>query len=154
MGNIVFINFNSDHKDQLNTWQQKEQEKGFSGLDDFVVPKGSLLGDFLTYIVENVDDIMVHIAVDANKIVGFICTTCPTSEHFHIEIMGVNPDLRGKGYAKRLLEEFKKQATYKFGLQRLTLNVKENNESGKRAFAKIGKLAQDQPETNYIAFEL
>ncbi len=155
MEDIIFTPFQPEYKQELNTWQEKENNAGTNGLNDFVVAETTLLGDYIAFIDRSITDITARLAFDQDDLVGFICYSNPSENHTYIEIMGVNPDCRGQGYASRMLTCFKEnvQANSKEP-QKITLSTKENNHAGIKAFSKIGKISEVQDKENYVNFEL
>lgn len=151
---LTFTNFDNSFVPELNTWQQKENSLGYDGLNEFVVSKGSGLGDYLQFVSEEMPDVPCLLAFDQKDLVGFVSYSTPEPTHTHIEIMGVNPDFRGQGMSSRLLLDFKQLMQEQTGMQTLTLDVNKKNTSGKKAFAKIGTLAPEQKKDNYITYNL
>ena len=151
---ITFTNFDSQYVGELNTWQQKENSLGYDGLNEFVVSKGSGLGDYLQFITDEMPDVPCLLAFDQKDLVGFVSYSTPTPQHTHIEIMGINPDLRGQGMSSRLLLDFKSMMLEQTGMKELTLDVNKKNSSGRKAFAKIGTLATEQKKEDYITYNL
>lgn len=152
---IVFSAFQEKFQTELNTWQAKEQANGSNGLNQFVVLDSMLLGDYLAFIDQEMDDIDAFLAFDAHQLIGFLCCSYPEPNHAHVEIMGVNPDCRGKGYGTRILDQFKIQLqTTAQKEQRLTLAVKKTNTAGLSSFTKIAKVAPEQNKDNYLNLEL
>ena len=127
---------------------------GSNGLNQFVVTEGTMLGDYLEFVNSEMPDITTRLALDKDNLVGFLCYSAPQEDHFHIEVMGVNPDCRGKGYASKMLETFKKEKTKEFPNSNLTLSVNKANLAGIASFSKVAKLAKEQDKENYINFEL
>lgn len=154
MEDITFTGFQPDYKPELNTWQTKENMTGSNGLNQFVVAEGTPLGDYLEFVDSEMPDITTRLAFDQDNLVGFLCYSTPEENHSHIEIMGVNPDCRGKGYATRMLDSFKKELTEISQTTNLTLSVNKANLAGIASFSKIAKVAQKQDKENYIHFEL
>ena len=155
MEDITFTGFQPDYKPELNTWQTKENLTGSNGLNQFVVSEGSLLGDYLEFVDSEMEDITTHLAFDKDNLIGFLCHSTPEENHTHIEIMGINPDYRGKGYAPRMLDSFKQlmQSTAQ-DPQSVTLSVNKANIVGITSFSKVAKVAEKQDKENYINFEL
>ena len=69
--------------------------------------KEGLLGDFLQFAIEKLDDAQVYIAEKEGEIIGFLCTTLPNPKHLYIEYIGVNPELQGKGIASKIISAFR-----------------------------------------------
>lgn len=154
MSNIIFETYDKKYNKELNTWQSKENQAGYDGLNEFVVARGTLLGDYLTFTCEQLDDIKVKLAFKDNALVGFVAYSRQSQEHIHIEIMGINPECRGQGLSAEMLQEFKKQIFKNPNIKQLTLAVKNSNKSGIRAFSKVGTLSSEQKNNGYISFDL
>ncbi len=153
MGNIVFKKYQNDFNKELNSWQLKEIDAGENGLEQFVVMKGSLLGDYLEFINSELDGIKVYLAMDNKNLIGFLCYSKPKTNHIHIEILGINPDYRGQGYARKMLISFKNLVS-KHNETKLTLSVNKNNMAGIASFSKVATLCEEQKNTDYIDFIL
>lgn len=151
---ITFAQYNNSYNAELNTWQAKENAQGRNGLDEFVVSKGTLLGDYLEFITDEMKDIACDVALLDGDLAGFVCYTSPAEGHVHIEIMGVNPDMRGKGLAKSMLKSFKEEMSICAGIDKVTLEANKNNEAAINSFSKIATKSESQPKENYISFEL
>ena len=155
MEEITFTDYQPEFKAELNTWQSKENIAGSNGLDQFVVSEGTLLGDYLEFVDSEIDDISARLAFDKEELVGFLCYSTPEQNHAHVEIMGVNPDCRGKGYATKILSGFKKELeSNSQGPQSLTLSVNKANLVGITSFSKVAKVSENQNKENYINFEM
>ena len=150
---ILFVLFDESYTAELNTWQAIENSQGRDGLSEFVVSRGTLLGDYISYIDEQLDAITCNIAIQDNQVVGFICHSKPELNHAHVEIMGVNPNYRGQGIARNMLREFKTIMTEQ-GNDKVTLEVKKENTSGISSFSKVGTPSTKQSKDSYIGFEL
>lgn len=155
MEEITFGAFEPEYKPELNTWQTKENMAGSDGLNQFVVSEGTLLGDYLEFVNNEMQDISTRLAFNENNLIGFLCFSTPSQDHTHIEIMGVNPDYRGKGYSTKILSEFKKELeTTSQDPHSLTLSVNKKNLVGINSFSKIAHTSDKQDKENYINFEL
>ena len=64
MEKFLLTEFNSAYKEELNKWQDKEKANGLNGLSKFVVLKGFLLGDYLEFINEEMEDMSCRLAFD------------------------------------------------------------------------------------------
>ena len=151
---ITFTKYNNSYNEELNTWQAKENAQGRNGLDEFVVSKGTLLGDYLEFLDSEMDDVACDIALLDGNLAGFVCYTSPADGHVHIEIMGINPDIRGKGVARSMLTAFKTEMQEAAGIEKVTLEANKNNESALNSFSKIATKSDYQPKENYVSFEL
>ena len=151
---MEIVKYQEMYNDELNTWQEKENQRGENGLDKFVVPQGVLLGDYLKYVQEEMQEISLVVATHEKRVVGFLGYSMPEYDHVHVEIMGVNPDCRGKGLAQGLLTIFKDAVIEKMNIDKVTLAVKRENLSGIRAFSKIATRAEKLDTEYYLGFEL
>ena len=151
MKNLIFIDFEPDFCQILNSWHKTEQKGGHDGFGEFIVPSGVLLGDYISFIKQNIDELNCKIVLDGKNIVGFICYIKNENSLF-VECMGVSPDFRGQGYSGKILTLLKTEASA-LGIARVTLNVHKNNSSGIRSFSKVGKRTESSSE-NYIDFEI
>ena len=151
---LSFSKFNKGQKCEYNTWQEKEQAQGLNGLNKFVVLQDSLLGDYLEFVDQEIDDTTIESIYIGDNLVGFIGYSMQNDKHLHVEILGINPEFRGKGIASKLLKAFKEKMQNEKSIERFTLSVKKDNESGIASFSKVGKEAKNQDKENYINFEL
>ena len=151
---ITFTQYNNSYNADLNTWGEKEKAQGRNGLDEFVISKGTPLGDYLEFVDGEMSDVACDIALLDGKLAGFICYTSPEDGHVHIEIMGVNPDVRGKGVARSMLTAFKTEMQTVAGIEKITLEANKNNVSALNSFSKIATKSDSQPKENYVSFEL
>ena len=151
---LQFRSYNSAQTKEFNYWHTKEREEGFYGLDRYVVLQDCLLGDYLEFVDGQIDDIFVESVYLKEKLVGFIGYSMQNDSHLHVEILGVNPDFRGKGIAGEMLKAFKAKMQQSQNIDRFTLSVKKDNESGIASFAKVGTRIKKDKEESYIDFEL
>lgn len=133
---IVLHNYNPSFVAELNTWQDIERARGENGLTRFVGDSTVPLGDYLKYVKEELG-IETVVAIDDGNIVGFVSYEIKKDNSAYIEIMGTNPNFRKQGYARKMIEQLKESLSVKYGITKLTLKVKENNENGIKAFSKI-----------------
>ena len=140
---LSFSQFDKRQKTEYNTWQAKEQEQGLNGLDKFVVLQDSLLGDYLEFVDQEIDDTTIESIYVGDELVGFIGYSMQSDKHVYVEILGVNPEFRGKGISKKILQIFKKRMQSEQNIERFTLSVKKDNESGIKSFSKVGNVAVD-----------
>ncbi|MBQ8792692.1 MAG: GNAT family N-acetyltransferase [Clostridia bacterium] len=150
---MEIIKYNKKYKKELNSWQDKEKQLGLSGLEDFVVVKGTLLGDYLE-LIDGEMDIVCKLALEENALVGFVCYEKRKGGEYHIEIMGVNPDCRGRGYSQRLLTALKELLSKEDDFRSLSLSVNVRNTTGQKAFDKVGKAIGISDNENYIEYEI
>lgn len=152
MNNLKLINFNNTYKTYLNTWQAKEKELGQMGFNNFIVLDGYALGDYLGFINDEMNDIFCNLAIQDEQLAGFICFSRPEKNHIHIEMLGVNPEMRGQKLSNKILALFKESVKTKN--VRISFSVNRQNKAGLSSFSKLGKFAQNQTKANYIDFEL
>jgi len=78
--------------------------------------------------------------VDKDKIIGHIILRNPNSNKDIVRLgfIIVNPDLRGKGYGKTLIQEAIKYAKITLNAKEINLGVFENNESAYRCYKSVG----------------
>lgn len=150
---IKLEDYSESHKEELNTWQDIEKEKGNSGLEKFVIPSGTKLGDSIEFFTNSIE-LYSKIAFDDDLMVGFVCYTINDNTSAHIELVGVNPNVRNKGYAKIILEKVKQEIKEKFGINKVTLSVNKWNKEGLKSFSKFAKQTRENSTGLYIGFEL
>ncbi|MBE7073497.1 MAG: GNAT family N-acetyltransferase [Clostridiales bacterium] len=148
-----FTLYNDNYKNELNSWQAKERLKMLTGLDDFVVVKGTLLGDYLQMIDREMQTVCL-LAFDNKRLIGFVCYEKKDKGEYHIEIMGVNPDLRGRGYCKKMLILLKEILSKNQDFAKLSLSVNVKNEFGKKAFAKVCNQKGISKNPRYVEYEI
>ena len=150
---MELIKYNNKYKSQLNTWQEKEKLQGASGLEDFVVLKGTLLGDYLEMIDSEMETVCL-LALEGQDLVGFVCYEKKGGGEFHIEIMGTNPDKRCMGYSQKMLTLLKEQIQTEKDFSCLTLSVNVKNIAGQHAFDKVGTKVGLSENENYFEYEI
>ena len=150
---MKLIDFNSKHKVKLNTWQDVETSHGEKGINDFVVAQGTLLGDYIEYFSNEIK-LISKVAMDNVEIVGFVCYFVKDDNSAHVEIMGTNPNFRGMGYAKQILEALKEELLKKHNLKKITLAVNKRNKQGIKSFSKFTKPNEEHSSENYIGLEI
>ncbi len=87
-----------------------------------------------------VNNLMAFTAIDDDEVVGFFTIRRP-SESFDVLRFGfvvVDPEKRGKGYGKGMLQLGVKFAKDIFGAKKVTLGVFENNESAYYCYKAVG----------------
>lgn len=154
MEKLKFKSFDKKYKQELNSWHSKEWNKNTNGLTKFIVPEGVTLGDYIEFAEESLQDVKSLLIFDGSALVGFLGFSNPEKNHVHIEFVGVNPDDRGKGYANRILADFKNEISEKIPKASITLEVNKLNLAGIKSFSKSAKLSQKQDREDYIQFEL
>ena len=78
--------------------------------------------------------------VDGNKIIGHLILRNPDSNKDVIRLgfIIVNPDLRGKGYGKTLINEAIKYSKDMLNAKEINLGVFENNENAYHCYKSVG----------------
>ncbi len=152
MEKINFYIYNDAYRQILNQWHKNEQDKGETALDEFVVPKGELLGDYISFVCDNMNQTICTVATIQDEIVGFLCYEI-NGTNAHIEIMGVSPQHRGKGIGGNMLKCFKEEMLL-HNISKITLDVNKENIVGQNAFSKVASVSKNQTKDNYISYEL
>ena len=150
---MEFIDFSNEHKKELNTWQDIESERGENGIEAFVSAKGVKLGDYIEYFSREIN-LVSKVAMDNNEIVGFVCYLVKEDNSAHVEIMGTNPNFRGKGYARKILEKLKADLKNSLEIKKITLAVNKRNKQGIKSFSKFAKENKEHSSENYIGLEV
>lgn len=154
MEKLIFQSYEQKYKSELNSWHSKEYSFNENGLSQFIVPESILLGDYIEFIDENMKNTTNMLIFDSNQLIGFLGYDKPQENHIHIEYVGVNPDKRGKGYAKTILEQFKTEINTRNPQINITLEVNKANSAGLKSFSKIAKQAETQEIEGYVQFKL
>ncbi len=87
-----------------------------------------------------VRNFMAFTAIDDDQVVGFFTLRRPT-ESFDLLRFGfviVDPEIRGKGYGKKLLQLGATYAKEIYGAKKVTLGVFENNEPAYYCYKAVG----------------
>ncbi len=153
LNDLKLVDFNQEHKKELNLWQDIEKQAGNNGLDSFVVASGTKLGDYIEFFTNQIE-LYSKIALDGENIVGFVCYVVNDNKSAHIEMVGVSPKFRKKGYSKKILDKTKKEIEEKFNIRKVTLAVHKKNEQGLKSFSKFAKQTVEKTSEYYIGFEL
>ena len=87
-----------------------------------------------------VESLMPFTAFDETGIVGFFTLRNPgdTLDELRFGFVIVNPDIRGKGYGKAMLQLGVKFAFEIYGAKRVSLGVFENNPSAYHCYKAVG----------------
>lgn len=150
---LKLVQFKTEHKEELNTWQNIEKELGQDGLNRFVVASGTMLGDYIEFFTNQIE-LYSKVAFVGNEIVGFVCYVINDNESAHVEMIGVSPKFRKLGYSKKILDKAKQEIKEKFKIKKVTLAVNKKNEQGLKSFSKFAKQTAAKSTENYIGFEL
>ncbi len=83
---------------------------------------------------------MAFTAVDDDEIAGFFTMRRPTKSHDELRFgfVIVNPDIRGKGYGKKMLQLGAIFAKEIYGAKKATLGVFKNNEPAYYCYRAVG----------------
>lgn len=154
MDKLIFNSFDKKYSEELNSWHSKEHLSNSNGLTQFIVPEDVLLGDYLSYVEEEMDGIDNFLIFDDKQLIGFLGFSTHNNNHIHIEYVGVNPNCRGKGFAKEILSSFKKEVLSRVPDALITLSVNKKNTAGLKSFLKIAKKSDNQQSSSYIELEL
>ncbi len=151
MENIIFIDYNSKYKAELDSWSDIERKQGLSGIENFVATKGYKLGEFVDYFSNNLD-VVSKLAFDQENLIGFALYSQDVGIA-HIEIMGTNPNFRGRGYARKMMQKLK-QNLQQSGIEKVVLEVNKCNLPALKTFSKIAKPNSKYSSANYEGMEL
>lgn len=151
MEKIQLKNYNSKYKKELDSWSDIEKQQGQNGIEDFVATKGYKLGEYIDYFSAELD-VESKLAFDKDNLVGFVMYSQDVGMA-HIEIMGTNPSLRGRGYAKQMMFELKEQLKTQ-GIDKVVFEVNKRNKPALSAFSKISKPNSKFSSENYQGMEL
>ena len=150
---MELIDFTNEHKKELNTWQDIELQRGEKGIEEFVSAKGTKLGDYIEYFSREIN-LVSKVAIENGVVVGFVSYFIKSDNSAHVEIMGTNPNFRGKGYARNILEKLKYTLNKSSGVEKITLAVNKRNKQGIKSFSKFTKENLEHSSENYIGLEL
>lgn len=151
MEKIKLLDYNSSYKSELDMWSDIEKQQGLSGIEDFVATKGFKLGEYVDYFAKNLDA-LCKVAFDANNLVGFVLYS-QEANVAHVEIMGTNPNFRGRGYARQLMFSLREQLKLQ-GINKVVFEVNKRNKQALMAFSKIAKPNSKYSSANYEGMEL
>lgn len=152
MEKIVFKKYNEKYRSELNTWVRKEQISGGNGFNSFVVVQGEGLGDYLSFIQDEMEDLECFVAQREKTLVGFFVINYKGNV-VHIEICGINPDCRGQGLINKIISKLSKSLKIK-GIEKITLSVNNKNTAGLKSFGKIGKKVEQLCKDDYTVLEI
>ncbi len=87
-----------------------------------------------------VTNLMAFTAIDEDEIVGFFTMRRPGEgfDELRFGFVVVDPEKRGKGYGKRMLQLGLKYAKEIFGVKKVSLGVFENNEPAYCCYKAVG----------------
>jgi len=152
MEKIVFKKYSEKHRDELNKWIKKEQNLGEDVFNNFVVTRGVELGDYLSFINNEMEDMKCFVVLQNKTIVGFF-VICINNNVVHVEICGINPEFRGQGLINQILTKLSINLK-KEGIEKITLSVNNNNAVGLKSFERIARRAKYQHNPQYTCLEI
>ena len=104
-----------------------------------------------------VNNLMAFTAIDDNDIVGFFTMRKPSEsfDELRFGFVIIDPEKRGKGYGKRMLQLGIKFAKEIFGAKKVSLGVFENNEPAYYCYKSVGfkDVVLDETETYNVLGE-
>lgn len=103
---------------------------------------GPMLEDYSRVIAES----MVHVAVEANRVVGAI-VLMTTGEGFYVDNVAVRPSVKGKGVGRRLLELAEIEARRQ-GYESIYLATHELMVENRALYQRIGYVEYDRRVVN------
>ena len=126
--------YNTTDADIILHWNKKESEfyKWSAGvLGEFPISKEQF--SFVT-------NLMAFTAIDNDEIVGFFTMRRPREsfEELRFGFVIIDPEKRGKGYGKEMLQLGLKYAKEILGAKKVSLGVFENNDSAYHCYKSVG----------------
>lgn len=87
-----------------------------------------------------VNNLMAFTAIEDDEVIGFFTLRRPSEsfDNLRFGFVIVDPEKRGKGYGKRMLQLGIKFAKETFGAKKFSLGVFENNESAYHCYKSVG----------------
>lgn len=130
---------------RLRPYHAKDAEQIISWSKDesaFYKWTAGVLGDYPLSVEQFsvVTSLMAFTAIDDNEVIGFFTMRRP-SESFDVLRFGfvvVDPEKRGKGYGKAMLQLGLKYAKEIYGAKKVSLGVFENNEPAYHCYKAVG----------------
>ena len=126
--------YNVSDADKILSWSNDERA--------FYKWSAGVLGE---YPITNeqfgfVNNLMAFTAIDDDEVVGFFTMRRPTEkfDELRFGFVVVDPEKRGKGYGKAMLQLGTKFAKEIFGAKKVSLGVFENNESAYYCYKAVG----------------
>lgn len=97
-----------------------------------------------------VNKLMAFTAIDDNELIGFFTMRRPSEsfDELRFGFVVVDPEKRGQGFGKRMLQLGIKFAGEIFGAKKVSLGVFENNESAYYCYKAVGfkDIVSEEPE--------
>lgn len=87
-----------------------------------------------------VNNLMAFTAIDGEAVIGFFTMRRPSEsfDELRFGFVIVDPEKRGRGYGKRMLQLGIKYAREIYGAKKVSLGVFENNEPAYRCYKSVG----------------
>ena len=126
--------YNANDADKILSWSKDERA--------FYKWSAGVLGEYPITKEQFgfVNNLMAFTAVDDDDLVGFFTMRRPTESHDELRFgfVVVDPDRRGKGYGKAMLQLGAKFAKEIYGAKKVSLGVFENNQSAYHCYKAVG----------------
>ena len=136
--------YHSNDAETILSWSKDERS--------FYMWNAGVLGDYpiTKEQFSAVTNLMAFTAIDDNEIIGFFTLRKPSEsfDELRFGFVIVDPEKRGKGYGKRMLQLGVKYAKEIYGAKKVSLGVFENNKSAYRCYKAVGfkDIILDTPE--------
>ena len=126
--------YNINDADTILSWSK--DEKAFYKWSAGVLGEYPISKEQFSFV----NNLMAFTAIDDDKIVGFFTMRRPSEsfDELRFGFVIVDPEKRGKGYGKRMLQLGIKYAKEIFGANKISLGVFENNESAYHCYKAVG----------------
>lgn len=143
--------YNKNDADKILSWSKNKR--------DFYKWSAGVLG---TYPISKrkfgfVNNLMAFTAIDDDEIIGFFTLRRPSKnfDELRFGFVIIDPEKRGKGYGKTMLQLGIKFANEIFGAKKVSLGVFENNESAYYCYKAVGfkDVILERPETYTVLGE-
>lgn len=149
---LILVDYNQKFEEELNCWIEKETAQGINLIRRFLCDDMPL-GCFVEKIISMLD-ISFKIAVKDNCVVGLVGYCLNDLESAHVEMVVVNPDFRGFGYSKQILQNLKSEIKKEKGISKLTLSVNKNNIHALNTFSEIANKTKKYSTSIFVGFEI
>lgn len=126
--------FNTEDADKILSWSN--DEKAFYKWSAGVLGEYPITKEQFFFV----NNLMAFTAIDDNEVVGFFTMRKPTEsfDELRFGFVVVDPEKRGKGYGKGMLQLGIKYARDIFGAKKVSLGVFENNEPAYYCYKAVG----------------
>ena len=126
--------YNANDADKILSWSKDERA--------FYKWSAGVLGEYPITKEQFgfVNNLMAFTAIDDDDLVGFFTMRRPTEgyDELRFGFVVVDPDKRGKGYGKAMLQLGTKLAKEIYGAKKVSLGVFENNQSAYHCYKAAG----------------